>query len=367
MYFGPGESTGMAATIEVLHGMLAVAPLDYEGPVSVCVEQNGKRQTVSLRFEHWEFQTFSPERLENWVDEIFGRSMFSLCVAMAGTQRFTIESLRAGIRARLRVNEKFRVIRKRDKVPSKLSSLLVTFELSSPEIRPLTSADRYMLCGRLRDLSSLRGGLVTVFRSPHDGVELRYQYTDGLRSRCLEELDLGDSYRVGACFSVRVQRASMKLDLFLMRFFERPISIRTFINFQPTRGGTHLEGLGAVLLELEHEFEEIPSDTPLPKMVFETNPYSRSKVRLQYGYVGIMHVQAERVHFEGATREVLAGKQFADFVLKAATPSLKKQWRAIATVRRRNQQRYRAWLRRVAKRAGHVDGCPPPPPMGAMI
>jgi DNA gyrase/topoisomerase IV subunit B len=335
MYFGSRGARGFAGALQdLIVGILKCAPSDYCGPLAVAVEGGRGKQTVVIHFEGWRGKTFSPETLNDWFE--LPPPLWASAL-VAGSDCFEMTSNARGKSARLLVRDGTDVSTRVGRTTNKSQVLEIKFEPHEPTFGRLDSDMIYWICGRLRDLSSLRAGLVTEVQAVESRISVRYEYAEGLRSRCSEEtsdelLPWGGAYV--DYFSVRAETGSERVDAFICSSWDGPSMIKSFVNFAPTSGGTHVQGLGRALRDLEKNFEKVPREFRTPKVEFKINLWKQAKLELSQRYRVFLHLQTPEPCYEGATKSVLAGTKFCQFVQKAAYPQLLEQWKGFEAKRK---------------------------------
>jgi DNA gyrase/topoisomerase IV subunit B len=323
MYFGTQGSAAIPRmTRGLIDAVLATAASRYSGPISVAVTVR-RLQTISVEFDGLRSKIFSPTRLNDWLDAILSKCWEIAAVAGASNQ-FAVEACDAKKSARLKIQNGCHVSTKVFPTVRK-PGLRITFQPLVAVFGSLPNEGLYSIAGNLRDLSLLRGGMATHFHADALDGELAYFYQHGLKSLLFED-DYARWPLHPGCLSFKASSKGMSVEGHL-RFLHAGVPlVRNYVNFHPTQGGAHLEGLGVALRELFPDSSRGCRQAP-----FVTNPDTGARIEVPHTFIGAMHLRTDNPKYYGPTRDVLLGEEVCEFVRLAASEPLKQQWQALRT------------------------------------
>lgn len=323
MYFG---TQGSAAIPRMMRGLidavLASATAKYSGPISVSVTGRGRRQIISIEFGGLCSKIFSPARMDASLDTLLSSKGWEIGAVAGASDQFILESCDGKKRARLAIRDGFRVSTKVT-ASARKPSLRVTFQPLVSVFNYLSHEGLYSIAGNLRDLSLLRRGTPTRFHADALDGELRYFYQHGLESLLFED-DYARWPLHPGCLSFKASSKDMSVEGHL-RFLHAGVPfVQNYVNFHPTQGGAHLEGLGAALRELFPDNSRGCRQAP-----FVTNPDTGARIEVPHTFIGAMHLRTANPKYYGPTKDVLLGDEVCEFVRLAASEPLRQQWQAL--------------------------------------
>lgn len=302
---------------DLLDAILGHAPRHYPGPISVRVTKQG---VITIHFAGLVSPFFKPAQLDSWLNRLCPGKYFTwpILPVAALSEIFRVESSTARQKAILTMRHGQRV-NTDTRSASGASFLKVTYKADATIVGRLSQEELYNFSGRLRDLSLLRAGLATQFHADVLPGEIRYCYKSGLESYLFEEDYFRFSQHPGV-ISFKRRGNGMAVECAL-RFLHAGVPhVRSYVNYQPTQGGAHLEGLGLALNDLFPD-----SKWGCREVTFVTNPDTGAKVVLPRCFIGIIHVQAP-ARFSGPTKDILIGDEIRAFVHESANDPLREQW-----------------------------------------
>jgi len=325
MYFGVGGTDAIPRAVHyVAEQILSLAPVRCNGPLTVSIAGDGK---ISIRLGGMPSSVFKPANVEHWIKELSNTRMWMIGSAAGYSEEFVLESSDGKRRARLRWSDKQGA---RMSASSVHDEPFLRISLSPIYTRPkgLTHDQLYNIAARIKELSFLKPGLITSVRADCLAGELRYFYPQGLRSFLFEEDYSRWSLHRG-CLSFKGKAESMSVEGHL-RFLHAGVPhMRSYVNFHPTHGGSHVEGLGYALSELFPD-----SSQGCREVAFITNPDTGAHVKLPHTFIGALRVRLDDPHYRGPTKDILDQDEVRDFVHAAARKQLKPQWEKLRKERR---------------------------------
>lgn len=321
MYFGCG---GAGAIVKMV--MYAVSSvLDNEadawrGKVEVSIT-NEITQRITVSFHGLLYDKFSPDKDVNWFAVLTERGLWNwwLGIIAGACGEFVLESSDGSVCRRLELRDCLEVsdiVRKGDGE----TYFKITFSPVAAYFHTIRVDECYQIIGWLRDLSMLRSGMKTRFTADDLEGEFCGYYKEGMKS-FLFEADYSRYVQHPGCLHFAAEAEAMKVECYLRFLHAGTPTVKSFVNYHPTVGGSHLEGLGKALRVV------FPDNTRgCRQSRFITNPDTNKGVVIPRPFVGVMHVQLAEPRFYGPTRDVVMMKEVAKFVYKAGAETLKKQW-----------------------------------------
>jgi DNA gyrase/topoisomerase IV subunit B len=343
MYFGCGSPRALVhMVLDFIRAAIDSGPKSYSGPVIVSTD----KKKISIDFPGLTDQIFSPTAFSLWVSAehpMFetrwvrlsdGRrksdhTATTLLFCLGASKNFEITESNSANASIVSLHKgKFR--EKHSSSRSKHNFLRVSFTPDPNIFGSLDHDQIYEIAGGLRDLTLLRAGLTTVLQfklRAGKPSEIRYMHARGIESFTFEESGSRIPLFDGA-LKASGKRKGMQFEC-AIRFVHAGIPrIRTWVNFAPSQGGAHLEGLGKALSELFGNDYGGCRTHPLI-----TNPDSGEKVLIPYSFIGALHFQTASPRFQGPTKDVLIGDEIKDFVYQSAKKQFAAKWPALRTKR----------------------------------
>jgi DNA gyrase/topoisomerase IV subunit B len=320
MYFGAAGPDGFPTFfLGLIEGILRQAPEDYRGPIEVEVSQTDDGQTLHAWFRDLKLSAFPAAAPDEWLEGMRKSQCYGLDFVPAACSRCSLiisDGRRKGtLRWRNGYPGKSKV-----SVASDLPGL--TFKLEpDPSIFGMPGPEHhYKMAGMLRDFCILRPGLAVTLRSGLLGNEIRYFYKAGMESFLMEE-DYQRWPLHKGCLAFNASEGDMRVACRLRFVHAGSAQVRSYANYHPTQGGSHLEGLGDALVELFGR-----EARGCREVLFVTNPDKGKKVFLPHSCMGVLQVRLERPQYAGPTKDILCNTEVYDFVFRAAKSGLKEQW-----------------------------------------
>ncbi len=321
MYFGGGGREAIPRMIEyAVTSILEHGADAWRGKLEVSVG-NDTLQRITIRFDGLLYAGFLPNEQADWLGVITGRASGNwwLEIIAGASVEFVIESS-DGVKCRKMV------IRDGEEIGDSVGEgdgtvyLGITFSPASDPFKTAGVDEYYKIIGWLGDLSMLRAGMRTRFMADDLEGEASSYYRDGMKSHMMEA-DYARYSQHPGCLHFAAVEKDMVVEGYL-RFVHAGVpSVKNFVNYYPTQGGSHLEGLAKALREL------FPDDTRgCRQSRFITNPDINAGVVIPRPFIGVMHLQLKEPRYYAPTRDVLKTEGVADFVYRAAAETLKKQW-----------------------------------------
>jgi len=303
----------------VLLAGLDHSEVHYFGPVEVNIKRTG---AFDMLFSGLSSTLLAPAELGHLLDSKspIRSGNWQIAEVAALSKEFSIESSNGTLKAALAIGGAGDVHLRQSRTGGK-AFLRVVFEPLRKPGPTKRREDFYQIAGNLRDVSRLRPGLATSLRTEHAVGGMAYFYEKGLQSFLFEE-DYARHPLHPGCLRFHGLTKQMEVEGCL-RFVHAGLgSVRNWVNFRPTQGGSHLEGLGAALKDLFPETAQ-----GCRSVRFITNPDTGAGVDLPHPFIGALHLRAEHARYLGPTKDILAGDDIREFVHRVASAQLAKQWR----------------------------------------
>ena len=195
--------------------------------------------------------------------------------------------------------------------------LRLALEPFKPACDGLQPAHLYTMAGMLKDMSLLRPGLATKLAGDLLPAQIRYFYQNGLRSFLFEQDHSRFSLGTG-CVDFADERGGMKVEGCLRFLHAGTPNVWSYVNFSPTQGGAHVEGVGKALQEI---FPDAGSGCR--PLTFVTNSNTGARVHVPHSFIGALHLQMKDPRFDGPTKDILLDDDVREFVYGALLPKLK--------------------------------------------
>jgi DNA gyrase subunit B len=245
--------------------------------------------------------------------------LLGMNVYLAAAEEFTfrvVDRRQAGEwRGSDRSSIRFRRLKK--KGPPGIS---LTMRLPGTTFGTCSNADFSQLGSMLRDQAILHPALSISLRKGRSAIELAWLYPEGLKS-LVAEMDYSRWSLHPDSLSFHGERDGMKVEG-AVRFVHSGIPVvRSWVNFCPTQGGAHYEGLGRALKKLFPD-----ANAGCRRVTFETNSDNRKRVQLPHSFVAALHVQLPDPRYYAPTKDILIGDEVRDFVCDIASAALPEQW-----------------------------------------
>lgn len=323
MYFGCSGSKAIVRMARyAVESILFNGADAWFGKLEVAVTNQG-RQSVSVCFHGLSYDRLPPDRSVDLFPAIVsGPWNWWIGIIAGASAEFVIECSDGMSRRRLEIQETVEV---RDScVPGDGTVFLrIKFSPVAEHFQTAGMEEYYQIMGQLRDLSMLREGMKTHFTADDLEGEASCYYRDGMKSYLFETDHVRIPQHAG-CLHFTAMENDMKVECYLRFVHAGTPRVKNFVNYYPTQGGSHLEGLGKALKEL------FPDDTKgCRQSRFITNPDINEGVVIPRPFIGIMHIQLKEPRYYAPTRDVLKTEGVAEFVYKAAAETLKEQWEAL--------------------------------------
>ena len=320
MYLGGAGPGAAPRVIELLlHSVLKELRSVKQPTITVSVTNASRTQTISVVCAGFQTEGFPPRRVGHWFEAGLYRVWEIGAVAGASDWfEMDVRSTQGG--AILTVQHKDTIqVSIRNCRGRRTPSIRLSFRLI-PSLQKIDRDQLYGIAGVLRDISLLRPGVATALQSNLLPRELGYYYADGLKSMLFEDDHHRHPLHPG-CLSFSASEADMNVEGYL-RFLHAGVPYaRSFVNYRPSQGGTHVEGLGDALCEL------FPAETwGCRKTVLVTNPDTSASISMPHTFIGALHIKLADAKYAGPTTDVLINEDVREFVRKAASKSLKRQW-----------------------------------------
>jgi DNA gyrase/topoisomerase IV subunit B len=320
MYFGASGREGVPKLfLMLINGVLRLTPIDYKGPIEVSITRQADDDVMQVLFKGLTASWLPAAHPETWVAGLAKPEAFQLnLVPMAGSV-CVLECSDGKRKGSLRWSS------------GNPGKARVSASTNPPFMRFRLRPDReifhtaghnqlYQMAGILRDFCLLRPGLAATFRSDVLGKEIRYFYKQGMKSYLMEadyqRFPLHPGY-----LGFQLADGDTKVECFLRFVHAGSAQVRSYVNFHPTQGGTHLEGLGMALKELCG-----PEARGCRDILFLTNPDTGKQLFLPWPFIGVLHFQTPEPRYRGPTKDILDNTEATDFVYRAAKTQLRGQW-----------------------------------------
>lgn len=320
MYFGRTGPEGIPrVVVSLLEAIFRARGGRDRGPIEFSVKEGPSGQEFSLKFHNFRSRAFPSGKPETWFRRSWAKGGWELYAVPAATRRCRLEisdGSRVGIHQWINGVPSSTSVRSKQSPPF----LKFMFQLEPAIFQKATEEQLYKTSGILRTLSALRAGTPIVFKADLLEGEIRFYYKAGLKSLLLES-DYQRWPLHAGCLSFRANEANMSVEGHLRFLHAGSVDIINFVNYRPTQGGTHLEGLGMALLELFGNEARGCRDASLV-----TNPDCGSSIYLPHACLGALHVQMLDPKYYGPTKDVLLSEEAKDFVYRTAMAQLPVQW-----------------------------------------
>jgi DNA gyrase/topoisomerase IV subunit B len=321
MYFGCGGSSAIVKMVMyAVSSVLDNGADAWRGKLAVSVT-NGATQSITVSFHGLLYDRFLPGKNVNWFEALTERGLWNwwLGIIAGACGEFVSESSDGTVCRRLEMRDCLEVsdiVRNGDGE----TYFRITFSPVAAYFQTIRVDEYYQIIGWLRDLSMLRCGMKTRFTADDLEGEFCGYYKEGMKS-FLFEADYGRYAQHPGCLHFAAEAEAMKVECYLRFLHAGTPAVKSFVNYHPTSGGSHLEGLGKALRVV------FPDSTRgCRQSRFITNPDTNKGVVIPRPFIGVMHVQLTEPRFYGPTRDVLMMNEVAKFVYEAAVETLKKQW-----------------------------------------
>ena len=317
MYFGVGGTDAIPHAVHyIVERVISLAPVRYRGPVSVFVAENGH---VTAHFAGLRLSTLKPANVGHWTNDFHQARLWMIGAAVGFSEEFKIESSDGRRKATWRFTEKTGV-RTNVSITQGEPAIRICFRPLATAAQGLTHEHFYSIAAMLKDLSLLRPGLAISLRADRLAGEISYFYQQGLRSLLSEE-DYARWSLHRECISFTGEGDKMSVEGHLRFLHAGNPHVRSYVNFHPTQGGAHLEGLGMALQEL------FPDSARGCRVVsFVTNSNTGAQVKLPHSFIGALQLRFNDPRYDGPTKDILIGDDVREFVYRTAIAQLKQQW-----------------------------------------
>lgn len=323
MYFGNGAPTLIPAiTIGVLDGVLNLAHDDYKGPIKIDLRPTAGGQVITFLFSGAVSRELSPKHCATWVQLLAhqreGRTAWQIGCAACASHTFELGASDGKRMARLHIVEGARVS-STSKRSRGAPFLRIRFRPDAKIFGHITAHEVLKIAGAIRDHAALHPGLFISFKHNAFPGERGYYYPEGLKSLLFEADYQRHSLHLG-CLSFQRRTKQMSVEGHLRMVHAGVPFVWNYVNFKPTQGGAHLEGLGDALRDL------FPDSTRgCRELDFVTNSDTGTRIKVPHSFIGALHFQGP-ARYRGPTKDVLIGDDVREFVHKAASAALRRQW-----------------------------------------
>lgn len=320
MYFGCGgceaipKMVGYAVTSVLTNGADA-----WRGKLSISVK-NTDVQRITVTFDGLLYDEFLPRKEVDWFGVLTSRGSHDwwLEIIAGASVEFAIESSDGVTCRRMEIRDEAEIS---EAICGGDGSvyLKIIFSPAADVFKRCGYNEYYKITGWLRDMSMLRAGMTTRFAADDLEGEVGCHYRDGMRSYIMEA-DYARYSQHPECLHFAAIEKDMKVECYLRFVHTGTPYVKNFVNYYPTQGGSHLEGLGKALRKL------FPDSTRgCRQSRFVTNPDTGKGVVIPRPFIGVMHLQLENPQYHGPTRDVLMRDEVSEFVYRAAAETLKEQ------------------------------------------
>ena len=199
------------------------------------------------------------------------------------------------------------------------TSLRIDFRQNKALFGEAGHKEKYSVAGALRDLSILRAGLATRGTFGRN-CDVRHYYERGLESALMEE----DHRRwpiYEGILKASGKRGGLRFECCVRFLHSGQPRIKSWVNYLPTQGGSHVKAIGQALSELFPDYDR--GCRTLPLMV-DTD--SSENIMLPRALIGMLHVETDRARYKGPTKDVLEAAEVEAFIYEAARKQFQKQW-----------------------------------------
>ena len=335
MYFGFGGSRAIPVMImQIINAVIGRAPRTHKGSIEVSIQS----EEQSVIFHGLSDATFSPAGFAFWLAELGKRVALARAPRKMSKVEGERESARSQVMFTALASDKFTITETSGTNVSRLvsregkltvssrtnsgkrgTSLRIEFRQNKALFGEAGHKEKYSVAGALRDLSILRAGLATRVTFGSDG-DVRHFYERGLESALMQE----DHQRwpiYEGILKASSKRGGLRFECCVRFLHSGQPRIKSWVNYLPTQGGSHVKAIGRALSELFPEYDR--GCRTLPLMV-DTD--SSENIMLPRALIGMLHVETEDPRFKGPTKDVLIGEEVEAFVYEAARKQFRKQW-----------------------------------------
>jgi DNA gyrase/topoisomerase IV subunit B len=329
MYFGNGAPTVIPAIATgVLDGLLELASADYKGPVKIELRRTSAGQQITFFCAGLVNRELTGRNAVKWLLSLAEHRPWEFGWAAAASSTFGLTASDRRRTVRLRI-----VDGDRSSVSSRSAGtspfLKISFQPHTKTFGHITQDEIFKIAGCIRDQAALHPGLFISLRDNASPGELGYYYPEGLRSLLFEADYQRHSFHLGT-LSFRRRTKKMNVEGHLRLVHAGVPFVRSYVNFKPTQGGAHVEGLGDALRDL------FPDSTRgCRELEFVTNPDTGARVKVPHSFIGALHLRSPKPQYGGPTRDILIGDDVREFVHKAASEALRRQWDALEKAKRK--------------------------------
>jgi DNA gyrase/topoisomerase IV subunit B len=318
MYLGVGGPDAIPRVVQyIVQALCRIQAVPYRGPLTVSVNKGG---TVIVESPNTSGGIFHPAAVGQWIDAMLDQKWWMLAAACGFCERFEIHAADKQKIATLTFADNQGFITNISPQHGE-SFIRFVLEPSQPHFGGLNTAHLYAIAGMLKDVSLLHPGLATKLSGDWLQAELRYLYQEGFRSFLFEEdhsrFSISDD-----CVEFAHNRDEMKIAGCLRFVHAGNPHVRSYVNFLPTQGGAHLEGVGKALGEIFPDAKR--GCRPL---MFITNSNTGAHVHVPHSFIGVLHLQTDNPRFDGPTKDILLGDDVREFVYAAVLPKL-SEWQS---------------------------------------
>ena len=329
MYWGNGAPTVIPAiAMGVLDGILELAPNSYKGPISITFQRTSQGERITFFCTDLVNRELTGKNASTWLLSLQQHRPWQIGWAAAASATFELISSDGSRLVHLRVLDGDRSsisTQNRKTAPS----LKVSFIPHTKTFGLITPDEVLKIVGCIRDQAALHPGLFISFRHNTFPGHVGHYYPKGLRSLLFEADYQRHSLHLG-CLSFRRQTKKMSVEGHLRIVHAGVPFVWNYVNFKPTQGGAHVEGLADALRDL------FPDSTRgCRELDFVTNPDTGTRIKVPHSFIGALHLQTSRPCYGGPTKDILIGDDVREFVRKAASAALRRQWNTLEKARER--------------------------------
>lgn len=320
----PGMYFGCAGIVAIPRLLTEVAlALSQRGirPRPVSLDICFQKGVIRLRLQGAGCRALSPANTTHWLDE---RTKDGAAIAqlIAASERCVVRVSTNRARWEFHISDQ-RGCWSRRLAGTGPSEISLEARLHRASFGRIDSQNFHRLAGSLRDLSILRPNLTTRLRITDPAVRFEWCYPEGMKS-FLAEMDHSRWPLHPDCLYFVDEQEGIRVEAYL-RFVHAGVpDVRSWVNFHPSHGGVHLEGLGKALTKLFPD-----ADAGCRRVLFITNPDTGARVMLPHPFVALLHLQLRDPRFAGPTKDILLGDHVRDFVYQTAKVVLQKQWKEL--------------------------------------